>query len=90
MSNVPDGIYKDEIGERIALEIEVSQKSKADYQLKIKKYVAMMRSKDTKIKVFDRVVYVVAKPNVVEYLIKETKIFGDLFTILTFDQFFKI
>ncbi len=56
-SNVPDGIFKLPEGERIALEVERSQKSKKDYLAKIRRYVIMMRSLDSKVKVFDKVYF---------------------------------
>ena len=88
MSNVPDGLFKTSEGKRVALEIEASQKTKADYLTKIKKYVTMMRSKDLKVNVFDKVLYVVAKEAVRELLIRETRIYGELFEVKSFDEFF--
>ncbi|QDK37979.1 replication-relaxation family protein [Bdellovibrio sp. NC01] len=88
LSNVPDGLFKTPEGKRIALEVEATTKTKAIYQSKIKKYVSMMRSKDTKVNVFDKVLYVVAKPWVIDFLSKETKIYGELFEIVSWQDFF--
>lgn len=88
LSNVPDGIYFDLEGKRVALEMELSQKSHKDYLNKIKKYVSMMRSEDRTINVFDRVLYVCAKRNAHDFLVKETKIYGNLFEVKTFSEFF--
>lgn len=88
LSNVPDGLFKTPEGKRVALEIEATQKTKSDYANKIKKYVAMMRSKDLKVKVFDQVLYVVAKESVRNILLTETKIYGELFQVVSFDEFF--
>lgn len=88
LSNVPDGLFRTPEGKRIALEIEATTKTKAIYQAKIKKYVSMMRSKDSKVNVFDKVLYVIAKPWVLDFLTKETKIYGDLFEITSYEDFF--
>lgn len=88
LSNVPDGIYKTESGERVAFEFELSQKSRADYLAKIKRYVSMMRSTNESTKVFDKVLYVCAKLPAYEYLTKETKIYGELFEVKKLSEFF--
>ncbi|MFV3409701.1 replication-relaxation family protein [Bdellovibrio bacteriovorus] len=88
LSNVPDGIYKTETGQKVAFEIELSKKSPKEIISKIKRYVSMMRSENSKVRVFDRVVYVCAKKYSYDLLVKETKIYGDLFEVMTFAGFF--
>lgn len=88
-SNVPDGVYINEKGERVAFEFELSRKSNADYLNKIKKYVEIMRS-ETERKVFDKVVYVCAKSYAYVFLSRETRIYGDLFEIIRQEDFFMV
>lgn len=84
---IPDAIYVDAVGVRVAFELEIAVKAKSRYQDKIKKYVQLMRSTNPQQKVFDRVQFVCAKDTVAKFLIKETRIYGDLFQILTIDEF---
>ncbi len=84
---IPDAIYVDPAGVRVAFELEIAVKAKSRYQEKIKKYVQLMRSSNPQQKVFDRVQFVCAKDAVAKFLIKETRIYGDLFQILTVDEF---
>lgn len=86
---IPDAIYIDQCGARIAFEFEISVKAKARYQDKIKKYVQHMRSANSQLKVFDRVQFVCVKESVAKYLSKETRIYGDLFQVLTANEFSK-
>lgn len=85
---IPDAIYTSVSGEKVAFELEIAVKAKKRYQDKIKKYVSILRSTDVKHKIFDRVLFVCAKASVAEHLSKETKIYGELFEIQTFDEFF--
>lgn len=87
--NVPDGIYKNENGEKVAFELELSKKSHKVYLAKIKKYVTMMRSKSEQGSVFNKVIYVCAKQYVYDLLVKETKIYGELFEVQKLSIFFK-
>lgn len=86
-SNVPDGVYINEKGERVAFEFELSRKSNADYINKIKKYVEIMRSEAER-KVFDKVIYVCAKSYAYVFLSRETRIYGELFEIIRQEDFF--
>lgn len=88
MNNVPDGIFENECGEKVALEIELSGKSTVDYRRKISKYVYIIRSESSGEKVFSRVWYVCAKPWIYELIKKETKIYGNLFEVYSFEEFF--
>ncbi len=85
---IPDGIYTED-NIKTAIEIEISVKSKVRYQDKIKKYVQHMRAADVKHKTFDRVLFVCAKDKVFEILKSETKIYGSLFEVNHFNDFFK-
>ncbi len=85
---IPDAIYATPAGVRVAFELEIAVKAKSRYQDKIKKYVQLMRSTNTQHKVFDRVQFVCAKETVAKFLIKETRIYGDLFEVVTAENFF--
>jgi hypothetical protein len=89
LGNVPDGIYLTPEGQRIAFEFELSKKAPKRYIEKVRKYVAMMRSTEDTVKVFDKVVYVVAKQLAYDQLVQETKIYGDLFEVQKFAEFFE-
>jgi hypothetical protein len=88
LNNVPDGIFINPSGERIAFEFELGQKSLKDYLEKIKKYVLMMRSDSHKVRVFERVIFVCAKLGAYNLLVRETKIYGELFEIQKMSDFF--
>lgn len=85
---IPDAIYVTPAGVRVAFELEIAVKAKNRYQDKIKKYVQLMRSTNMQHKVFDRVQFVCAKDTVAKFLIKETRIYGELFEVVTADDFF--
>lgn len=85
---VPDAIYVTPAGARVAFELEIAVKAKSRYQDKIKKYVQLMRSTNMQHKVFDRVQFVCAKDTVAKFLVKETRIYGELFEVVTVDRFF--
>lgn len=86
--NVPDGVYTNEFGKRIAFELEYSKKSQEDYRKKIKKYLSIMRSPDPNVRVFEKVLYVCEKESIAKFLSGETRIYGDLFEIKRFTEFF--
>lgn len=85
---VPDGIYMLPDNEKVAFELEIAVKAKGRYQDKVKKYVQLMRATSAQHKIFDRAHFVCAKDIVANHLIKETRIYGDLFKIETMDTFF--
>lgn len=85
---IPDAIYVTPVGVRVAFELEIAVKTKSRYQDKIKKYVQLMRSVNMQHKVFDRVQFVCAKDTVAKFLAKETRIYGELFEVVTADEFF--
>ncbi|WP_413578533.1 replication-relaxation family protein [Bdellovibrio sp. HCB290] len=85
---VPDGIFINPEGQRVALELEYTSKSRSDHIEKIKRYVMMMRSESPTTKVFDQVIYICAYERIVEMLVQETKIYGELFQVKSFDEFF--
>lgn len=85
---IPDAIYVTPTGVRVAFELEIAVKAKSRYQDKIKKYVQLMRSTNVQHKVFDRIQFVCAKETVAKFLVKETRIYGELFEVVTIENFF--
>lgn len=85
-AHVPDAIFTNRSGAKVALELEIALKTKARYVSKVQKYVKLMRSKDNK--PFEKVQFVCAKEIVLDHLVRETKVYGDLFQIQSVDQFF--
>lgn len=86
-SYVPDGIYIDDGGLRVGFELEMSVKSKSDYREKVKKYVSMIRGDESR-RIIDRVEYVCARPSSYEFLKNELKIYGEMFKVVSFSEFF--
>jgi len=84
---VPDGIYTLPGGESIAFELEIARKAKSRYGEKIRKYLSLLRSSDTTKKKFECVVFVCAKESVRDQLVKETRIYGKHFRVLTMQEF---
>ncbi|MFZ3231713.1 MAG: hypothetical protein WA160_16010 [Pseudobdellovibrio sp.] len=86
---IPDGLYLDISGNKVAFELEIAIKSKSRYKDKIKKYLTIMRFEKDEDKLFNKVHYVCEKETLKEYLIKETKIYGSFFKIETINEFMK-
>jgi hypothetical protein len=85
---IPDAIYVGPCRARVAFELEIAVKAKSRYQDKVKKYVQLMRAPNPSQKIFDRVQFVCAKDTVAKFLIKETRIYGELFQVLSVEEFF--
>lgn len=85
---IPDAIYVDASGVKVAFELEIAVKAKSRYQDKIKKYVSLMRSANMQHRVFDRVQFVCAKDTVTKFLMKETRIYGELFQVTSVSAFY--
>lgn len=88
LSHVPDGLFVNERGEKVAFELEYSVKPRKVLEEKIRRYVMMIRSSDERLRVFDRVLYVCARPMSYERVKKEIEIYGDLIEVMMLDQFF--
>ncbi|MBS1972682.1 MAG: hypothetical protein JSU04_20405 [Bdellovibrionales bacterium] len=85
---IPDSIYITSSEVKVAFELEIALKAKSRYQDKIRKYVQHMRSANLKNKFFDRVQFVCSKESVARFLIKETRIYGELFQIILLTDFY--
>lgn len=79
-SQIPDAIYVNPEGEKIAFELEISLKGLAKYREKIRRYVNIIRQEPGK-RPFDKVYFVCAKDIVKKHLDGETKIYQQLFKI---------
>lgn len=77
----PDGIYLSNSGERIALELELSQKSKDRYSKKVRWYRDQILNKQSIDRPFDKINYIFEKPNVGKILNSEISLFKDLFSV---------
>lgn len=75
----PDGIYTDPSGKKIALELELSRKSKDRYKQKIKKYIQVVTSNYSSTRPFDTIHYVIQKPQILELLKSESQIYHSYF-----------
>ena len=77
---VPDGIYTMPDGTNIAFELEIALKGKDKYREKIRKYICLLKSSGSE-KPFSKVHFVYAKDIVGKHLMRETKLYPELFTI---------
>ena len=84
--NQPDGIYVKHSGETIAVEIEISPKAKDHYRSKVKTYVDICRSQNTKFK-FNHIVYVTGNAATHKFIHEETKIYSQYFTVMSIEDF---
>lgn len=79
--NTPDGIYTDVNGQSVAMELEVSVKSKARYLDKVKKYVSFIRAHEANPQMIKRVHYVVFAQPTYKHLTEYTSLYKHFFTI---------
>ena len=86
--NIPDGIFEEISGQRVALEVEMSHKARAKYREKTKYQAGLMRSPIAKDFEFQRVLYLCLSKAVAKTLKEETCIYGDLFEVETIEEFF--
>lgn len=86
-NHVPDGIFTKSTGENVAFELEIARKAKSRYQDKIRKYLYILRSDNSAKRKFESVLFVCPKETVRDLLIKETKIYGKLFKVLSMQEF---
>ena len=86
--NIPDGIFESLIGRKIAIEVEMSHKARKKYQEKIRFLVSMIRNKKFKYFEFDEVHFLCRSKAVAQTLKEETKIYGNLFSVETLEEFF--
>ncbi len=79
--NTPDGIYSNLEGQAVALELEVSVKSKARYMDKVKKYVNFIRAHEASPHLIKHVHYVVFGEPSFRHLTEYTSLYKNFFTI---------
>jgi hypothetical protein len=80
-SFAPDAIYTLPTGERVAFEMEVAQKPKADYRKKIESFVRVLRNRDDSIQRFDRVHIRCVRTRPYQILKEEIEVFDDYFDL---------
>jgi hypothetical protein len=79
--NTPDGIYIDSNNRPVALELEVSVKSKAIYMEKVKRYVEFIRAHQARPEMIKHVHYVVFGEPSFKTLTAYTALYSNYFTI---------
>lgn len=85
---MPDAIYSNSFGEKVAFELELATKAKARYQQKVRLYSKLMRQNETKSsKGFGKCLYVCQKDSVADLLRKFALPFGNQFEILMLSEF---
>lgn len=85
--NQPDGIYINQAGEGIALEVEISRKTNEHYREKIKKYINIIRKQDSPTGSIKSILYVTANTSTHNAIVAETKLFQQYFTIMSIEEF---
>lgn len=77
--NTPDGIYTTTDDEKIAFELELTQKAKSRYEQKIKKYVSIIRENKNNNDVFKKVHFIACSDKILEHLSHYSKLYKDFF-----------
>jgi hypothetical protein len=73
---IPDGIYENQHGERVAFELELTMKSKEKYRQKVAKYHRIVARRDPNPPLsFERVRFICSSPGILEALQRESKIY---------------
>ncbi|RYZ80537.1 MAG: hypothetical protein EOP06_25150 [Proteobacteria bacterium] len=78
---VPDGLYAKVDGQKVAIELEIAQKSKQRYRDKVGFYVSLLRSQASKISGLKQVRFICLKKPCYDALLKETRMFSALFVV---------
>ena len=88
-SYVPDGIYTNPKGQKVAFEVEISQKARKCYQEKISKFIDHIEGRTTSKKLFDVVHFVCERERVFEILNEETQFYKLYFKVTRSSDFFE-
>ncbi len=73
---IPDGIYENQHGERVAFELELTMKSKEKYRQKLAKYHKIVQGRELNPQLsFDRVRFICGSPGILEALKRESRIY---------------
>lgn len=78
---VPDGVYTATDGQRVALELELTLKSKERYRAKIKSVVEYLRKIESKPKIFQKVRFLCKTKAIFESISYESKLYSKYFQI---------
>lgn len=88
-SYVPDGIYTNPDGIKVAFEIEISQKGRKCYQEKISKFIDHVEGRTAANKIFDVIHFVCERERVFEILCEETQFYKEHFKVSRLTEFFQ-
>jgi DNA-binding PadR family transcriptional regulator len=80
---MPDAIYTNKKGEKVAFEFELSSKGKQRYVDKVQKFAHLIKSRGP----FQRALFVAYKKSVFEFLQEITKPYGNLFLVVKYADF---
>jgi hypothetical protein len=80
---LPDAIYTNKLGGKVALELELAPKTRKRWTEKIQKLREVMRSSP---EIFERVLYVPCSKAVQDTLLELTRPYGDLFRVQPFSE----
>lgn len=83
----PDGVYEASDGRLIAVELEISRKTRALYREKMNRYVRYIRDNENSKSAIKEVIFLVAKSSVQKTLEEESKIFPEYFRIVSLAEF---
>lgn len=78
---VPDAVYKTIDGQKVALELELTLKSKERYRTKIKTVVEYLRKIESKPKAFQKVRFLCKTKTIFESISNESKLYAKYFQI---------
>lgn len=79
--NQPDAIYVNQEGERVALELEMTRKSKRRYTDKVRNYAYLLREQKNNPVGFKKVHYIVGSEALRDLIFDEVKIYPNQFSI---------
>lgn len=81
---MPDAIYTNKKGEKVAFEFELSTKGKQRYVDKVQKFAHLMKGTGSP---FQRALFVAYKKGVFEFLTEITKPYGNIFLVVKYSDF---
>ena len=81
---MPDAIYTNKKGEKVAFEFELSTKAKNRYVDKVQKFAHLMKKAGSP---FQRALFVAYKKSVFEFLTEATSPYGNVFLVVKYSDF---
>lgn len=80
---MPDAIYTNKKGEKVAFEFELSSKDKQRYVDKVQKFAHLIKRE----RAFQRALFVAYKKSVFEFLTEITQPYGNIFLVVKYSDF---